>query len=217
MNFDEFKSLLAGVPSPVILIEGVRAIPESDYPVARRFAIRMAQAFPAARFRSGNAPGSDQAFSEGIADIDAARLQVVLPYPNHRMSIRYPEAKYASPQELAEPALAAMLRKTGAVSAETARLLERREKTPSLKAKAQYLVRDTMKVTGFSDLFAKSHAALFYANLTDPFAGGTGHTIRVCIQEGVPYFLQDQWKQWFPLTAPSAPSRRLTRENKHGR
>lgn len=199
MHFDQFKSMLAGIYAPVILIEGIRDIPESDYPMARRFASRLAREFPAALFRSGNAPGADQAFTEGIAEIDPGRLQVVLPYPGHRKAIRYPQAKYASPKELGEPELADVIRRTGTVSAETARLLERREKAPSIKTKAQYLVRDTMKVVGFADSFDKPSVALFYANLADPFSGGTGHTIRVCIQEGVPYVLQDQWKQWFPL------------------
>ena len=198
MTLDEFKAILAGAYAPVILIEGTRAIPPEDCVLARGFAVRLARAFPAARFRSGNAPGADEAFSAGIAEVDNSRLQVVLPYPGHRAAVRYPAARYASPRQLEPDGLEDMLRRTGRVSSETARLLLRRDKTPALKAKTQYLLRDTMKVVGFSDEFARPSAAIFYANPADPLSGGTGHTIRVCLQEGVPYVLQDRWKQWFP-------------------
>ncbi len=33
-------------------------------------------------------------------------------------------------------------------------------------------------------------------DLDDPMAGGTGHTIRVCAQEGVPSAFQDSWQNW---------------------
>jgi len=35
-------------------------------------------------FRSGNADGSDQLFSNGVASIDNKRLQVNIPYADHR-------------------------------------------------------------------------------------------------------------------------------------
>jgi hypothetical protein len=33
-------------------------------------------------------------------------------------------------------------------------------------------------------------------DLSDPAAGGTGHTIRVCVKEGVPHAFQDSWHHW---------------------
>jgi hypothetical protein len=33
-------------------------------------------------------------------------------------------------------------------------------------------------------------------NLADPMEGGTGHTIRVCQQEGLPVIYQDEWSAW---------------------
>jgi hypothetical protein len=53
-----------------------------------------------------------------------------------------------------------------------------------------------MKVIGHCDAFPKPICALFYVDLEDPLAGGTGHTIRVCQQEGVPYAFQDSWTLW---------------------
>jgi len=38
---------------------------------------------------------------------------------------------------------------------------------------------------------------LFYVDLSDPEAGGTEHTIRVCRQHGIPVAFQDSWMNWF--------------------
>ena len=75
-------------------------------------------------------------------------------------------------------------------------LIEKRSAKGRLAAKAAYLIRDTMKVIGHSETFTKPLCALFYVKLDDPMEGGTGHTIRVCIQEGVPVAFQDSWKLW---------------------
>ena len=42
----------------------------------------------------------------------------------------------------------------------------------------------------------KATAALFYLNPGKPRGGGTGHTIRICEAENVPYFLADDWLGW---------------------
>jgi hypothetical protein len=71
-----------------------------------------------------------------------------------------------------------------------------RGKKGPLGAKGDYLVRDTMKVVGVPGHFAKPICALFFVNLADPMEGGTGHTIRVCQQEGMPVTYQDEWGAW---------------------
>lgn len=42
-----------------------------------------------------------------------------------------------------------------------------------------------------ASLFAKTLALRF-----PQLAGGTGHTLRVCQQEGVPVAFQDSWMEW---------------------
>jgi hypothetical protein len=75
--------------------------------------------------------------------------------------------------------------------------MDKRDKIPRLRAKANYLIRDTTKVTGIPDAgYAPASFGIFYANLDDPMKGGTGHTIRVCQQQAVPVALQDSWMQW---------------------
>ncbi|MFZ4396203.1 MAG: hypothetical protein ACOYOU_11325 [Kiritimatiellia bacterium] len=67
----------------------------------------------------------------------------------------------------------------------------------ALGAKAAYLLRDTLKVIGTPDLgLAPATVGIFYANEADPLAGGTGHTIRVCRERGVPVVLQTVWRKW---------------------
>ena len=53
-----------------------------------------------------------------------------------------------------------------------------------------------MKVIGHSEQFPKPICGLFCVDLEAPMAGGTGHTIRVCHQEGVPVVFRDMWQQW---------------------
>jgi len=39
-------------------------------------------------------------------------------------------------------------------------------------------------------------AAVFYVDPDEPESGGTGHTIRVCKNFGVPVIFQDSWENW---------------------
>lgn len=156
--------------------------------------------FPHLRFRFGNATGSDQAFSEGVAAIDTGRLQIIAPYAAHRQNERYPTAHYDSPESLSVAEESEIAYKTIAATPQNKRLIDSRDGSGRLAAKAPYLIRDTMKVTGFSTGFStdfpKPLCALFYADPADPMRGGTGHTIRVCQQENVPVVLQGSWQQW---------------------
>jgi hypothetical protein len=75
-------------------------------------------------------------------------------------------------------------------------LFEKRAEPGRLAAKASYLIRDTMKVVSHSAEFPKPVIALFYVDFNNPEVGGTGHTIRVCRQEGVPCVFQDVLQGW---------------------
>lgn len=197
MTLSEFTTIAEASPEAVILLEGRRSIPDQDAALATLTARKLVERFPHLRFRSGNAEGSDQAFSEGVAQVAAWRLQVVAPYAGHRKSARYADAVYDSPESLSSVREDEVAYKTAKASPKNKGLIEKRDKKGALAAKAAYLIRDTMKVTGHSEIFPKPVCALFYVDLNDPLAGGTGHTIRVCEQEGVPFAFQDSWQQWF--------------------
>ena len=206
MNLEEFRQLIAG-EAPVVLLEGRRAIGSADAAAARAFAASLAREFPHLRFRSGNAEGSDEAFAGGVAEIDPARLQVVAPYASHRRKVRFAEASYASPASTTKIQEEKIIEATVAATPRNAGVVYRRAKSPRLAAKASYLIRDTMKVLGHSPEFPPPACGLFYVDPADPEAGGTGHTIRVCRQQGVPVAFQDSWMTWFaepPHTPNSA-------------
>lgn len=196
MTFDAFKSAIAASRTPVILLEGRRSISDEAANKARALGRQLALDYPELRFRSGNAVGSDQAFSEGVASIDASRLQIVAPYHTHRSGSRFLYAIYDSPESMSHIQEADVAYKTISATPKNKRLIEKRTEQGQLAAKAAYLIRDTMKVVGHCDQFAAPLFALFHVDLKDPEAGGTGHTIRVCRQEHIPYAFQDVWHTW---------------------
>jgi len=196
MTFLEFTSIVSKNPNGVVLLEGRRAISTQFAARAEKLARHLALTFTQLRFRSGNAEGSDEAFSRGVASVDPTRLQIIAPYANHRKSVRYADALYDSPESLTRVQEDAIAYKTAKASPKNKALIAKRGQKGPLAAKAAYLIRDTMKVTGHSDAFPKPVCALFYVSMDDPLAGGTGHTIRVCQQEGIPYAFQDSWSSW---------------------
>jgi hypothetical protein len=196
MTYAQFHSLVSSSPDGVVLLEGRRSIPDEFADMAESLARHLASEFPALRFRSGNAEGADAAFSRGVAAVDPSRLQVVAPYPTHRKGLRYSEAIYDSPDSLSRLQEEEIASKTAEASPRIKGLITKRDHKGAAAAKALYLIRDTMKVTGHSETFPKPICALFYVNPGDPMEGGTGHTIRVCQQEGVPVVFQDSWEYW---------------------
>lgn len=79
MQSSEFTRSMNGKKHPVILVEGVRALPEADRAIVVACGVWLARTFPHAVFRTGNADGTDTAFAEGIVQVDPTRLQYVLP------------------------------------------------------------------------------------------------------------------------------------------
>lgn len=196
MTLSEFRGLVLG-DAPVVLLEGRRAISPQNAFSARAFSARLAREFVHLRFRSGNAEGSDEAFSAGVAEVDASRLQVIAPYASHRKKVRYADAVYSSPESLSTVQEAAISEATALATPRNANVVYKRNTSPNLAAKAAYLIRDTMKVLGHSGEFAPPVCGLFYVDPEHPEAGGTGHTIRVCRQQGIPIAFQDSWMHWF--------------------
>ncbi len=126
--------------------------------------------------------------------MDAGRLQAVAPYSSHRQGLRYGRVVYDSAELLLPLQEESIAYKTRSATPTHKRLIDNPKQTGPSAAKAAYLIRDTMKVTGHSEAFPKPICALFFVGLDDPMAGGTGHTIRVLYQEGVPVVFQNSWQ-----------------------
>ena len=196
MTFQEFSILVEKSPEGVVLLEGRRTIPSHDAAVAEGLARALALKFSRLRFRSGNATGSDEAFTGGVAMVDPSRLEIVAPYAAHRKNERHAGAIYTSPEILTPEQARDIESQSIQASPQNRRIIGMRCKKGPLGAKGDYLVRDAMKVIGVPGRFAKPICALFFVNLADPMEGGTGHTIRVCQQEGVPVVFQNDWHTW---------------------
>ncbi|MFU8892680.1 MAG: hypothetical protein ACNA8L_03540 [Luteolibacter sp.] len=209
MTLDTFASLISSAPAPVILIEGRRSIPDDVAHLARRVSSMLATRFPALRFRSGNATGTDQAFAAGVIDVAPERLEIIAPYAMHRAKSRHPLVRYESPESLSEEELEQVKSLTMAATPANKSLIRCYGRGGRAAAQAACLIRDTLKVTGMNESARRvvtadraesalpiPTAALFWVDPAEPETGGTGHTIRVCRLQGVPVIFQRDWQAW---------------------
>lgn len=196
MTLQEISTILQKRSNPVILLEGKRDLPEQDREKLVALAAYLAEKFPLAIFRTGNAAGSDEAFASGVASIDPSRLEYILPYAGHRRKSLAGGSRQiclADVPEAEREAVDASLH----ASPNYASLLRAGKVVPRLRAKANYILRDTLKVIGApAHGFHPATLGIFYVNPDKPMSGGTGHTIRVCRQHDVPVILQEIWMTW---------------------
>ena len=74
--------------------------------------------------------------------------------------------------------------------------LKKYQRGGKLGSQAACLIRNTIKVAGISGRLPSPVAALFFVDPADPEAGGTGHTIRVCRNAGMPVVFQNHRATW---------------------
>jgi len=195
-NLSDLEDLLGKSPAPVVLLEGTRLVPEKDRKHLGELGAFLARTFSAAIFRSGNADGADTLFARGVESVDPKRMQLVVPTEGHRKTNRHPLNEIIPLNEVSGLHEESLAYHTKVATPANQRIIDKRNEVPQLKAKARYLLRDTLKVIGDEKSgLSPATAALFYTQ-ADPMQGGTGHTIRVCRQNGVPVFLQADWWRW---------------------
>lgn len=194
-------AVIAAASVPVLLVEGIRTVPPEHLPAVRSCGRNLAMRYPAAAFRTGNAPGTDEAFAEGVADVAPDRIELVVPYDAHRMKYAPAGSSRVSLEGLPVAAESRLAEAMSAASPDLARLAaiyQRQGRKGAPGAKAAYLLRDAMKVVGAAEVgLAPATVGIFYTSPDDPLAGGTGHTIRICLQRGVPTAFQDTWMNWW--------------------
>lgn len=197
MFLSKLQSLLAQQTAPVILLEGTRQVPHDQRTHLTSIGRSLAETFPQAIFRSGNAPGADEAFAAGVATVPGAKLELVLPTPGMGRSRRPASATCLALDDLPLEERHHLARESFAASPENHRIFEfylRNQSGNAAYAKAQYLVRDALKVYGSPwHQLAPATVALFYINNLGPTSGGTAHTIRLCERQKIPFFTQRDW------------------------
>jgi len=181
----------------IVLLEGKRDVSEHDQEKLTALGKLLTSNTKYIIFRSGNASGADHYFSLGVASVDNTRLQVIIPYTNHRQNTNEafetisldniniaeePEVIYQSKQNKKTEKLIDQY-----ISGDRNRFA----------IKSAYIIRDTIKVIGAKNI-PPATFGIFYDDLTNPRAGGTGHTMKVCEQNSIPIINQNIWFKWLP-------------------
>jgi hypothetical protein len=196
----DMVAVLARHLRPVLLLEGIRALPEADRAKVIAVGRMLAERLPDAVFRSGNAEGSDTAFAEGVVAVDPTRMEYVITHGGMGRKRRKPHCRAVALAEVPCVGEGPVGEYTVVASPGTKGLVDAyqtRGRSGALGAKAAYLLRDTLKVVGSLEAgLAPAVVGLFYVNEADPFSGGTGHTLRVCLAREVPVVFQTRWRTW---------------------
>ncbi len=182
-------------PDSVVLLEGKRDVLDDDKDKLIALGRLLAKNTVNILFRSGNASGSDEYFSQGVSKIDPKRLQVITPYSGHRK--KQNKAFYSISLEevnlLNEPNVVYQSKK----NKKTEKLIDRyvSGEKDRYSIKAAYIIRDTIKVIG-TEQIKPANFAIFYDDIKNPKSGGTGHTMNICEQNGIKLIDQKTWFDW---------------------
>ena len=179
----------------IVLLEGKRNVLEADKEKLLALGKLLAVKTKRMTFRSGNAEGSDQLFSDGITAVDNKRLQVITPYSGHRQKTNqaYETISLEDINISAEPEVLYQSKS----NKKTKNLIDKfvsGEKN-RFSIKAAYIIRDTIKAIGTEGV-KPSTFAIFYDDLENPLSGGTGHTMDICKKNNIPIIDQKTWFKW---------------------
>jgi hypothetical protein len=200
MTFNEFVEK-HDKEGAIILLEGKREVLEADKAKLTALGRLLATHTRHMQFRSGNAEGADQLFSAGVAEIDHTRLHVITPYSTHRKKTNLAfESISLDDVNLAMEPEVVYQTKTNKKMAGLVDRLMKGEKS-QYTTKVQYIIRDTVKVTGTRKIKPATFA-IFYDDLKNPRQGGTGHTMEICKNKKVTAIDQRMWMKWLEEEQP---------------
>jgi hypothetical protein len=179
----------------IVLLEGKRNVLKEDEQKLIDLGKLLASLTSKMTFRSGNAGGADQFFSQGVALVNPQRLQVITPYSSHRKktNLAYDSISLDEINLTEEPEIVYHSKR----HKKTQNLVEKyvAGNRDQFAKKAAYIIRDTVKVLGTQQIKPASFG-IFYDDLSKPMDGGTGHTMRVCIENNIPQINQTIWFNW---------------------
>lgn len=179
----------------IVLLEGKRNVSDADKEKLTALGSMLATKTVKMTFRSGNAGGADQLFSDGVIAIDSGRLQVITPYSGHRRKTNqaYETISLDEINIAAEPEVLYQSKS----NKKTELLIDKfiSGDKNRLTIKAAYIIRDTVKVIG-TDEIKPAAFGIFYDDLQNPCTGGTGHTMSICRQNKIPVIDQNTWFKW---------------------
>lgn len=179
----------------VVLLEGKRNVKHEDMVKLKLLGNLLTKHTSKMIFRSGNAEGADQLFSEGVAEIDKSRLQVIIPYAGHRSNFNL-SGETISLDEIelvSEPKVVNQTANNSGMKSLVDSYVSGVKN--GLTLKVSYLIRDTIKVIGTQKVIPASYG-IFYDDLERPGTGGTGYTMNICKQNKIPFINQSVWFKW---------------------
>lgn len=196
MNFQAFLDKY-DFPGSVILLEGKRDVLEEDKHKLILFGELVVKYTRYMRFRSGNASGADELFCKKIVEHQADRLELITPYSTHRKKIYDSDSITKFSIDNVDFAKDTGLIYGSKLGNMNDKLIDSyvAGKPNRNTIKAAYLIRDTAKVLGTSEI-KQANFAIFYDDLKNPKSGGTGHTMKVCDENGLVYIDQTIWFDW---------------------
>ena len=180
----------------IILLVGIRDISIPDSEKLLNVGNRLACMLPKSTFRSGNAPGSDEAFIEGVSQVANSNIELILPFSNHRSQNIPATSRTISLEDLTEDEISELKSIGKKAKAGYSILLDYyRPKSKKLfSTKASYLIRDILAVTGSpSNEFLPCSVGIFHLNPLKPRLGGTAFTILVAKYMGIKTYTQDDY------------------------
>lgn len=182
-------------PESIVLLEGKRTVLEPDREKLIALGRLLTTETRHMTFRSGNADGADQLFSDGVAGVDHKRLQVITPYAGHRKKTNraYSTISLDDINIAAEPEVVYQSKSNKKTEKLVDQYVSGDKNRYSIKA--AYIIRDTVKAIGTEDIKPATFG-IFYDDLDAPRSGGTGHTMNVCEQNNIPVIDQTVWFKW---------------------
>ncbi len=194
MKFKDFITRFDNENS-IVLLEGKRKVLDADKTQLTSLGKLLASKTTKMTFRSGNAEGADHFFSAGVTSVDPKRLQVITPYSGHRIktNIAFETFSLDDINLATEPDLIYQSKS----NKKTEKLIDQfvAGDKNRFSIKAAYIIRDTIKVIGTVKIKPATFG-IFYDDVDDPMTGGTGHTMKVCLQNNIPIADQNIWFKW---------------------
>jgi hypothetical protein len=134
-------------------------------------------------------------FSNGVSSVDNKRLQVITPYTGHRKKTNTAYTTYSLENiKIAnEPEVIFQSKSNKKFIQAIDEYVAGNENL--IAKKAAYIIRDTVKVIG-TETIKPANFGIFYDNFQHPLSGGTGHTMKICMQNSIPMIDQQVWFSW---------------------
>lgn len=194
-TLDDFIQNVDAANSICLLI-GKRKVDEQHADSLVRLGALLASSTKLLQFRSGNAGGADELFTKGVIAVAPERMHLILSYTVHRKSARG-QLKATALDEINLVEEPELVYKTKQVNTKNNSLIEKytNGSRDRFAIKAAYLLRDSLMLLG-SKKMPKATIVIYYDDLSNPLAGGTGHTVRLAINNGIVCLNQTRWMNW---------------------